>query len=106
MKTDASPLNWLAGSNKPNALGYTEIDPARWDAVKRELQHHTAGDTGEHVALKTPPRPGFHFALGRAAGRVSYHRNFATAERLWHFGDTVYQWDGARWRIWTSAGLF
>jgi hypothetical protein len=70
-------------------------------------QHHAAGDTGERVALKAP-RKGFHFALGRADGRISYHRDFATAERLWRFGGTVYQWDAtaARWRIWTSAGLF
>jgi len=69
------------------------------------MQHHTAADSGERVALKTP-RPSFHYALGRANGRISYHQRFDTAERQWRFGDTLYQWDGQQWRIWTSAGLF
>ena len=69
------------------------------------MQHHTAADSGERVALKTP-RPSFHYALGRANGRISYHQRFETAERQWRFGDTLYQWDGQQWRIWTSAGLF
>jgi len=32
-RTPVSPLGWLAGDNKPNALGYTAIDPARWQAL-------------------------------------------------------------------------
>jgi hypothetical protein len=28
-----SPLDWLAGPNKPNALSYVEIDPRRWQAL-------------------------------------------------------------------------
>jgi hypothetical protein len=32
-----SPLEWLAGANKPNALGYVAIDPQRWMAVEKEI---------------------------------------------------------------------
>jgi hypothetical protein len=28
-----SLLNWLAGNNRPDASGYTAIDPARWEAL-------------------------------------------------------------------------
>lgn len=71
-RKELSPLAWLAGGNKPDAWGFTAIDPGRWEAVRQAMQHHTAGDTGAHVALK-PPRAGFYYALGRADGRVSYH---------------------------------
>jgi hypothetical protein len=29
----ASPLEWLGGDNKPDALGYVAIDPTRWAAM-------------------------------------------------------------------------
>ena len=36
--TKQSLLHWLAGSNKPDASGFTAIDPKRWEAIKRELE--------------------------------------------------------------------
>ena len=36
-KKTKSPLEWLAGANKPDGRGYVAIDPQRWAAMVREM---------------------------------------------------------------------
>jgi len=38
MTKKQTPLTWLAGDNKPDATGFTSIDPHRWEEMKRELE--------------------------------------------------------------------
>lgn len=35
---DVSPLDWLAGDNKPDASGFTPIDPARWEEMAAQMR--------------------------------------------------------------------
>jgi hypothetical protein len=43
------PLQWLAGDNRPNALGYTAIDPARGQTL-RDWYHSPAARRERELA--------------------------------------------------------
>jgi hypothetical protein len=38
-KNSKSLLNWLAGNNRPDALGYTAIDPKRWQQLMKLMKN-------------------------------------------------------------------
>jgi hypothetical protein len=42
-----SILDWMAGDNQPDALGYVAIDPARWAAVEKILREVRAKEDRE-----------------------------------------------------------
>jgi len=57
---------------------------------------------------KRPPDTWPYRVFIRKTGKVFAFRKFWPAARRTHanYGDVLYQHDGQRWRIWTSAGLF